>query len=82
MEGCREPMVSTQVRTYPGPESACKLRAVICDNVVRDAALADGVFKEELGQFRPGDILPARSVDCHLWQSVHDNENPGVARCR
>jgi len=60
MEGCREPMVSTQVRTYPGPESACKLGAAICDYVVRDAALADDVFKEEPGQFRRVDILPAR----------------------
>jgi hypothetical protein len=44
-------MGSTQVRTYPGLESACTLGAAICDYVLRDAALADDVFKEELGQF-------------------------------
>jgi hypothetical protein len=53
-------MVSTEVRTYPGLESACKLGAAICDYVVRNAALAHDVFKEEPGQFRRVDILPAR----------------------
>jgi len=52
-------MVSTQVRTYPGPELACKLGAALCDSVVRDAALADDVFKGEPGQFRQVDIVPA-----------------------
>jgi len=75
-------MVSTQVRTSAGPESACTLGAAICDYVVRNAAVANDVFKEELGQFRRVDILLARYVDCHLGQSVHDDENPGVARCR
>jgi hypothetical protein len=58
MEGCGERMVSTQVRTYPGAESACKLGAVICDYVVCDSALGDNVFKEEPGQFRQVNILP------------------------
>jgi len=60
MEGCREPMFSTQVRTYPGPELPCKLGAAICDYVVRDAAPGDDVFKEEPGQFLRVDILLAR----------------------
>jgi len=60
MEGCREPMVSTQVGSYPLPEPACKVGAAICDYVVRDSALADDVFKEAPGQFRRVDILPAR----------------------
>jgi len=52
-------MVSTQVRTYPGPELACELGAAICDGVVRNAAHSSDVFKEEPGQFRRVDILPA-----------------------
>jgi len=52
-------MVSTQVRTYLRPELACKLGAVICNYVVRDASLADDVFKEEPGQFRLVNILSA-----------------------
>jgi hypothetical protein len=52
-------MVSTQVRIYPGPESACKLWATICNYVIRDAALADDMFKEEQGKFQRVDILPA-----------------------
>ena len=59
MEGCREPMVSTQVLTYPAPESACKLGAAICDYVVRNAILENDVFKEEPGQFRGVNIMPA-----------------------
>jgi len=53
-------MVSTQVRTYPGPELACKLGAAICDYVVQNAALANDVFREEPGQFRRVQILPSR----------------------
>jgi hypothetical protein len=52
-------MVSTHVRTYPGPELACNLGAAICNYVVRDAALPDDWFKEELGQFQQVNILPA-----------------------
>jgi hypothetical protein len=51
MEGCRELMVTTQVRTFPGPESACKVGAAICYYVCRDATPADDVFKEEPGPF-------------------------------
>jgi len=58
MEGCREPMVSTQLRTYPGPESACKLGAAISNYVTRNATLGDDVFQEKPGQFRQVDILP------------------------
>ena len=36
-------MVSTQVKTYLGLESACEQGAVICNYVVRDAALANDV---------------------------------------
>jgi len=53
-------MVSTQVRTYPRPESACKLGAGICNYVVRDGSLADDVFKEEPGQLRRVNILSVR----------------------
>jgi hypothetical protein len=60
MDGCREPMVSTQVRRYPGPESACKPGAAICNYVVRNATLANDEFTEEPGQFRLVYILPAR----------------------
>ena len=60
MEGCGEPIVSTEVRTYLGPESACKLGSAICNYVIRDTTLADDVFNDELGQFQRVDILPAR----------------------
>jgi len=53
-------MGSTEVRTYPLPESACKLGAAIGNYVVRDASLADDMFKEEPGQFRRVNILSAR----------------------
>ena len=52
MDGRREPMVSTQVRTYPLAESAGKLGAAICNYVVRDASLAGDVFQGKPGQFR------------------------------
>lgn len=52
-------MVSTQGRTYPGPDSDCKLGATICNYIVWDAALADDVFKEEPGQLQQVNILPA-----------------------
>jgi len=82
MKGLREPMVSTQVWTYPCPESSCKLGAAISEYVIRNATLANHLFKEELGQLRQVDILLARYVYCYLSQSVHDNENHSVARCR
>jgi len=53
-------MVSTQVRTFPGPESACELSAMISNYVVRDAILADDVIKKAPGQFQRVNILPAR----------------------
>jgi len=74
-------MVSSEVSLYPGPESACKLGAAIFDYGEWEANLANDVFEEEPGQFRPANILLAREVDWHRCQSVHHNENPGVARC-
>jgi len=62
MEGCREPMVSTQVRSYPGPESVYVLGAAICNNGVRDATVADDVFKDEPGQFRRVSIIPPQEL--------------------
>jgi hypothetical protein len=52
VEGCREPMVSAQFRTFPEPESASKLSALVHDDVVRYAAFANDVLKEEPRQFR------------------------------
>jgi len=80
LEGCREPMIIIQVRSYPGPESACELGATICHHVAWDAALADNMIKAEPGQLRQVDILPAWSVDCQLCQSVHEDKNFGVAQ--
>jgi len=53
-------MVSTQVRTYLGPESTCELGATISDYAVQIAVLSNDVFKDEPGQLRLVDILPAR----------------------
>ena len=72
-------MVSTPVRIYLGPESACELGAGICNYVVRVAARADEQSNEKTGQFRQVNILPAHEVDCQHYQSVHDNKNPGAA---
>jgi hypothetical protein len=60
MEGFREPIVSSQVRTYPGLETSCKLGAVISNNVVWDTLPANHVVKEEPRQIRQVDIVPAR----------------------
>jgi len=75
-------MISTQVTSYPSPQSACKFGTVICNYVIRDAILADDIFREEPGQFQRVHILLARKVDMHLGQSVHNNYNPGVAQSR
>jgi len=58
-------MVSSQVRTYAGPESACKLGATICNSALWDAACANDVLKEESGQLWRVDILPTQYVDLH-----------------
>jgi hypothetical protein len=75
-------MVSTDARAYPGSALACTLGAVICDYVVWDVELANVIFKEKPGQLCRVDFLPAQLVDFHLCQSVHNDENPGVVRCR
>jgi hypothetical protein len=46
IEACREQMVSPQVRTNQGPESACKLGAAVSNYVVQYAVLPADVFKD------------------------------------
>jgi hypothetical protein len=79
MQGCREAMVSTQVRTYPGPNLAWELGDTICDYVDRDDTLSNDMFKDQPGQLRRVDILPARSVDCYFSLLVDNSDNTHVA---
>jgi len=81
MEVCPERMIRTQVRPYLGPEPAWNLHATIWYYVVWDPVLSSDMVKEEPGQFRRVDILPAQYVDCDPGWLVHDQVNAGVARC-
>jgi hypothetical protein len=49
MEGCRVLMVGTQVKIYPGPESAYKVGVVISNYVTWNSVRPNGMFKEEQG---------------------------------
>jgi hypothetical protein len=52
-------MVSTEMRTYPGPESACKLVAMICRDDIWVVELPNTEFNEEPVNIRPVHIPPA-----------------------